>query len=140
MRLKPSFSKTCVSCRRGDGFLSFEENALAKKAELNYLTAFLKGRKVVKTQFGRDASDGLATFRNNRACAQNLTSSLICKLQYKVEVSRAKVEKLNVFCRAIFREWDRGGVKTIVWCRRNKHFRSDLDFDLQNTGQKCKTL
>ena len=107
---------------------------------MNYLTAFLKGRKVVKTQFGRDASDGLATFKNNRACAQNLTSSLICKLQYKVEVSRAKIEKLIVFCRAIFGEGGHLEVKTIVWCRRNKHFRSDLDLDLQNTGQKWGSL
>ena len=95
---------------------------------------------MVKTQFGRDVSDGLATFRNNRACAQNLTSSLICELQYKVDVTRAKVEKLNAFCRAISGEGGHLGVKTIVRCRRNKHFRSDIDLDLQKTQQLCRSL
>ena len=36
----------------------------APKTELAYLTAFFEGRKVVKTQFDRDALHRLVTFKN----------------------------------------------------------------------------
>ena len=65
--------------------------------ELTYLTVFLEGRKIEKTQFDRDASNGLATFTVCVLYAAKSTSSLICKIQYKIHILEVKVQKLNVF-------------------------------------------
>ena len=50
------------------------ENHKTQKTELNYLTMVLKGRKVKKTHFCRDALDGLITF------------TVSCKFSAKVDI------------------------------------------------------
>ena len=80
---------------------SFLKKVTNPKTELTHLTVVLKGGTESRTQFGRDASRGLATFKNHRACAQKSMSSLICKLQQRINILEANVEKLNVFCDAI---------------------------------------
>ena len=73
------------------------KTARAPKMELTHLTVFLEGRKTEKIQFGRDASNGLATFTVCELYAAKSTSSLICKIQYKIHILEVNVQKLNVF-------------------------------------------
>ena len=95
------------------------ENHKTQKTELNYLTIVLKGRKVTKTQFCRDALDGLITFTDS--CKFTAKVDIEFDMQFADEGASLKGQclKTEVFLWVIFQIQ---GSKKTVWCKREHHF------------------
>ena len=108
---------------------------LAPKNELSYLTAFFEGRKVVKTQFDRDASRRLATFIyycNLHAFFVKARNRIYtCKIQLKIDIHRRrKVSCATVqrFSKVHFGRWGSQGLKLEGLLMRNDRFLKIIAF------------